>query len=1090
MSNSDAEVVDFYKIYEDELGYVKKRRIDLIKERFEELVKSLHENGMDDKQKAVVETELCKTIEALIKSINEYSGKLDDRHLINAWCDKQISICVDNDKVSKLLAELKELLKKDEKDHSTISDSKQGDNKESTPNVEEGLVGLCFSGGGIRSATFNLGLVQSMAKTGVFKLCDYLSTISGGSYIGSCISSLLSREGSKTHGKEFPFYFAGGDKEKKSVRHLRNHSNFLTPHMGLFSLDTWYMVAILVRGMALNFTILLSFLTAVLSGSVLAFVLPHWDREPWKHFKDENSWFCPDGYFFHITIILVLLTFSIFIYPFITKWKYSFKIRKCYGTGQVYIIWALLAILTIKLLPPAVQYMETWVNGIIGGASFASLFGIFKYSDKVKANKNILKKLIPVVIPIFLVGIAIYIMGEWLVPKNSSMKNGVDLQVIGALEAWRCKVWWIFSGSGVLFFLFGFVININRISLHNFYKDRITETYIFKSRDHKKTTENPDNEEDKDAFVYDDELLLKNLHKEGNGAPYHLINSTLNLTGENDLNLCGRKSDMFIFSKKYCGSDITKYRKTDQFRKDDVTLCRAATVSGAAISPQSGSSTVSSISFLMTLMNARVGYWMPNPKYYKPLLVFWPWYLLKELFSNTVKDDRFCSLADGAFTENLGIYQLVKRRCKYIIASDVGADFDLKFDDLANVLRKVRIDLGVQINMDLEMLRKNDSVLSKRHCVAGVINYSEKEKGILLYIKSSLTGDEPEDLFQYRKEHPTFPYESTADQFFDEAQFESYRQLGYHVGQKVFSNLGIDVDNTVDSELCAEVFGKLLSKWRAPAPSLGKESFGISEVFMQLNEIVRDNPGLEFYDLENYPELQLLVKDPSDRPDDLRLAFHYCNTQIRLMENAWRTFNLGRYYNHPDNRGWMNLFNRWVRSDIFKMVWHINKGIYGKNFQNFFESHLPIPKTSDVVTIKIEDKLDENICNEFANILSTDQMEMLTDSSQGNEIWTIKNNIGLHGEQKFFVMGIAMLTSAGEGVENKTKNLEFIVIRNYLQRLGLGKLFFDSIKTDLRKNGVECVTSADYFNAPEPVKGFYYRLGFRESEDKRVKLFI
>ena len=320
------------------------------------------------------------------------------------------------------------------------------------------------------------------------------------------------------------------------------------------------------------------------------------------------------------------------------------------------------------------------------------------------------------------------------------------------------------------------------------------------------------------------------------------------------------------FPKKYCGSDITKYRKTEEFREDDVSLCRAATVSGAAISPQSGSSTVTSIAFLMTLMNARVGYWMPNPKYYKPFLIFWPWYLLKELFSNTRKDDRFCSLADGAFTENLGIYQLIKRRCKYIIASDVGADYDLRFDDLANVLRKVRIDLGVQIDMDLEMLRKDETELSKRHCVAGVINYSEKEKGILLYIKSSLTGDEPEDLFQYRKEHPTFPYESTADQFFNEAQFESYRQLGYHVGQKVFNNLNISDSNTVDNELCAEVFGKLLSKWRAPAPSLGQEFFGISEVFIQINEIVRANPGLEFCDLKNYPELELLIKVHSNEP--------------------------------------------------------------------------------------------------------------------------------------------------------------------------------------------------------------------------------
>ena len=181
-------------------------------------------------------------------------------------------------------------------------------------------------------------------------------------------------------------------KRRTSVQHLRNHSNFLTPQMGLFSLDTWYMIAILVRGMALNFTILLSFLTAILSGTVLTLVLPNWDKRPWEHFKDANSWFSLEGYFYPVTITVFVFLFSIVVYPLFTKWIYSFKVRKVYGTVQVYMLWALLAILTIKLLPPAVQYMNTWINSIIGGISFASLFIVFKYSDKVKTYKNLLKK--------------------------------------------------------------------------------------------------------------------------------------------------------------------------------------------------------------------------------------------------------------------------------------------------------------------------------------------------------------------------------------------------------------------------------------------------------------------------------------------------------------------------------------------------------------------------------------------------------------------------------------------------------------------------------------------------------------------------
>ena len=149
----------------------------------------------------------------------------------------------------------------------------------------------------------------------------------------------------------------------------------------------------------------------------------------------------------------------------------------------------------------------------------------------------------------------------------------------------------------------------------------------------------------------------------------------------------------------------------------------------------------------------------------------------------------------------------------------------------------------------------------------------------------------------------------------------------------------------------------------------------------------------------------------------MRQAFHYCNTQIRLMENAWRVFNLDRYYNHPDNRGWMNLFNRWVRSDVFKMVWHINKSIYGKNFQVFCENHLPLAKTSESITVTLEKSLGENVIDEFKNILSKDQVEMLKNSSDEDEIWTIKNNMGYKGDHHFFVIGIALFKSADKIAE-------------------------------------------------------------------------
>src|SRR5262249_4382487 len=91
------------------------------------------------------------------------------------------------------------------------------------PDVRHELAGLALSGGGIRSATFNLGVVQAINEQGLFGHLDYLSTVSGGGYLGSCISSILSRQA------ELPFRHEEGRLEHAAFRHLRNYANYLAP---------------------------------------------------------------------------------------------------------------------------------------------------------------------------------------------------------------------------------------------------------------------------------------------------------------------------------------------------------------------------------------------------------------------------------------------------------------------------------------------------------------------------------------------------------------------------------------------------------------------------------------------------------------------------------------------------------------------------------------------------------------------------------------------------------------------------------------------------------------------------------------------
>jgi len=206
-----------------------------------------------------------------------------------------------------------------------------------------------------------------------------------------------------------------------------------------------------------------------------------------------------------------------------------------------------------------------------------------------------------------------------------------------------------------------------------------------------------------------------------------------------------------------------------------------------------GTSTIKPLVFIMTLLNIRLGYWLPNPRtlrkrWYRRGVVLGvgPFYLLRELFSRIDERSRYVNVSDGGHIENLGVYALLRRRCKFIIVGDAEADPDLRFGGLATLIRYARIDTGIEIDIVLDDVRKGPDGLSGRHCALGEIQYGSGEVGHLLYLKASVTGDENEYIREYRARNPEFPHESTTDQFFTEAQFEAYRALGYHVANELF----------------------------------------------------------------------------------------------------------------------------------------------------------------------------------------------------------------------------------------------------------------------------------------------------------------
>ena len=148
----------------------------------------------------------------------------------------------------------------------------------------------------------------------------------------------------------------------------------------------------------------------------------------------------------------------------------------------------------------------------------------------------------------------------------------------------------------------------------------------------------------------------------------------------------------------------------------------------------------------------------------------------------TTNTSSYVYLSDGGHFENLGLYEMVLRRCRHIVVLDSGADPAFSYEDLGNAVRKIRIDLRIPIDFPDEYTQP--MLQRKKRCAVGTIRYSEVDglcpDGLLIYIKPMLLGDEPPDVESYAVAHPDFPHQSTANQWFDESQTESYRMLGLH----------------------------------------------------------------------------------------------------------------------------------------------------------------------------------------------------------------------------------------------------------------------------------------------------------------------
>ncbi|HEX7028953.1 MAG TPA: patatin-like phospholipase family protein, partial [Gammaproteobacteria bacterium] len=569
---------------------------------------------------------------------------------------------------------------------------------------KQDFLGLAFSGGGIRSASFCLGVMQALVGGGILKKIDYLSTVSGGGYIGSALTWFLNRgmpDGSPagTDPDNFPLGHArtGARNQKQNpnvvLDFLRQHGCYLTPGN---KLDFISLLGYSARTIFVSFLVYFAVLTLVIG----LLKIPGFLFKPPFPNPDHMLACLPNWYFLGAVVLAGLFVAASILYSVLTwmplgstSWRYTFRFYNQAFLG-ILIKWSL-ALLVVGSLPLVHELLlkaKIHIEAAGGTTVLGGFIGWLQYFRQQRNTKEEAPKgseaisIIAAILIIYGLLLGAYILTEY----------------IGALPKPERIAW--STGILVAVFLLGFCVNINYAGMHRMYRDRLMETFM------------PDPASANNnqwGFAREaDKALIETMCRPPNRRPYHLVNTNLVLVDSDTAKYRGRGGDNFILSPLYCGSDASGWRKSSAYMKKSsrgITLSTAMAISGAAVNSNTavagrGISRNRWVSILLTLLNLRLGYWSLNPKFegvtgFSPNFIV-PGLLQSILFKGLKETQMMVELSDGGHFENLGLYELIRRKLKVIIACDSGADPKFTFDDLGNAIEKARVDFGAKIVFD------------------------------------------------------------------------------------------------------------------------------------------------------------------------------------------------------------------------------------------------------------------------------------------------------------------------------------------------------------------------------------------------------
>jgi hypothetical protein len=639
-------------------------------------------------------------------------------------------------------------------------------------------IGICCSGGGIRSASYNLGALQVLKEKGIFDEARYLAGVSGGSYIAASHAIVAAQTSPDL--LEMPVYSKGSPEEQ----YLRSHSSYMAPGLaGKVRITLRVLMGLVVN---ITFIGIALFLGARLLG-----------------------WAYAAGLHPGLSVIDA--------YTSVKPWMWAAALAPLalglYGT---------LLELLFRLPERTRRFVSTWSTRalLVGGGIFMALIGlpwmVHLLRDFVApageamgvaesgTPKTQASRLLQLISAVLASGVATGAIRALIAKARSRIAMIVGGVVAPAAlflvfmiflndasyEGWN---WSDITRWGILAAVFGGVYllsDLTQWSMHPYYKRRLSTAFAT----HRVRTD--------DGALVAEELpydqLVRLSQSQPTNFPELIVCAAANIS-DPGATPTGRNATTFTFTAKEIGGPLVGTIPTAEFeaavgtKAGDITVPAAVAISGAALSPSMGKMTKRSLRFLLALANVRLGVWMPNPRWMER----WsqvtargrrklpinprPYYLVKELLGWNKLDDKFLYVTDGGHYENLGLIELLRRGCTTIYCFDASGDEVDTFHTLGQAMAIARIDLLVDIEIEPKAMVPDEKTgYAGTDHVVGSFTYPDGTKGELIFIKAAVTKDAPWDVRAYQEKDKRFPTHSTADQLFDEGQFEAYRALGEH----------------------------------------------------------------------------------------------------------------------------------------------------------------------------------------------------------------------------------------------------------------------------------------------------------------------